>query len=224
MTIAELKKLLKRGAKVKVRNTFDNDELHGLTVFVKSKKPAECKKRPGQCSEDRKCVGLSVFVCKEDPTIETEGPKGAFRAGAYKICLSHLTTEDDVSLLAEKKVKGAVTPKPEPIAMESVAVVETVTWEALAHVAQAAQAGAKKSGLGAVTELIKLSRSLMSVTEQMKTKLISAQDRLLRVQEAAIHELMGPEEMAPAEIDDKKEEEKPVMGFSPPAKKEVEGV
>lgn len=219
MTVTELKKYLKRGIKLTVRDTFDNDELHGLMLYNKSKKPAVCKQQAGQCAEDRRCVGLSVFVCKEDPTIDNGESKAGWRAGAYKVCLSHLLTEDGDDLLKEKKVSIHEV-KTDPISDSrpvGPAKMTTVTWEALAQVAQAAQAGAKKSGQDAVTQLVKLSRRLMTTNEQTKTKLIDSYEKLLSVQDAAIRELMGAEQIAAVteEIPGEEKEEKPVMGFSP---------
>lgn len=191
MGIRDLRKQLCKGALVSIRDTCRNSSLHGEQMFIKSEEFAPCKGE-GRCAKDCKCNGYAVFVSKEDPTLP-ENQGGAFRAGAFKLCLSHLAAVDqDAETEIEEPrqervvVEVEILPNSEPSQVDS----DVVTWEMLARVAVSAQAAS--GNISPVDELVRLARRLKSESEITKSKLITVQERLLEVQSAALAEILEP--------------------------------
>lgn len=117
--IRELRKILVRGARVRVRDTPKKSALHEARVFVKSEGLVPCR-GDGRCAVDRKCNGHAVFVCKEDPATLPGG--AGWRKGASKLCLTHLDDCDGNSLTRVRKSKVTKTEitAPEPEEYDSI--------------------------------------------------------------------------------------------------------
>lgn len=185
--IRELRKILVRGARVRVRDTPKKTALHEARVFVKSEGLVPCR-GDGRCAVDRKCNGHAVFVCKEDPATLPGG--AGWRKGASKFCLTHLNADDGEALtkVLKSKVKA---PKKElaPVDLETFREVEEigepVTWIELAHAALGAQRGDSDS----LTKLILFARRLKASGARLQHQVIEAQRGLIEVQRTALDQI-----------------------------------
>ena len=160
MSVSTVKKVLEqrliRGTKVVVAESFEKGALRGKTLVVASKQVVTCKKG-GRCAGNW-CVGLAVFATNASNFKKDK--KLAWRTGAHKICLTHLTDEDGELFLPPSAIS---------VAQEALVEPQVVTWEDLAC------ASADQD----VHALVNIARRLKRENEQLVRKVIEVQNQLI---------------------------------------------
>lgn len=158
-----------RGTRVVVGESFRKPGLRGEEMIVASRGLVKCNGK-GRCAGDW-CAGLAVFLA--DPETVNEEKEMGWRGGTKKVCLTHLRTPEGDAVLpppalqvaAEALEKqGQTTPTANPYSSTGV-----VTWEELA------QTVADKDW----TRLTYLARKLKRENEDLKVKVIAAQEKLI---------------------------------------------
>ena len=149
-----------------VADTFAKEAYHGR-MAVKSKKLSPCNKG-SKCSDPRLCNGKSVFVTPvdklEDNSNGTGG--GGWRAHATKVCLTHISFEDGMSVLDAVPLTSIGDSLDGVEGMSSTA---RVTWAQLAEAAHAADTPA----------VIMMARKLKAENETLVRRLLDAQQKLI---------------------------------------------
>jgi hypothetical protein len=183
---------LTRGTPVIVADSFGKRDVRGKKVIVASKATVKCNK--GNRCAGYWCAGFAVFVTQPAKKKKTaaKGKKGqakedmGWRGGTTKICITHLKDNDGVLIL------------PPPVARQqrTIPTESRIKGVVEAHAAEATHAAANGNGNGQTTEVTwadlshahssgnlealgYMARALKAETEKLKTKVISAQDKLL---------------------------------------------
>lgn len=169
---------LVRGATVVIGPTFDQQELRGKEMVLRSKGMVPCNKK-GRCAGDH-CVGKAVFVTEPDYQ-EKEG--AGWRDGTTKVCLTHLVDEHGEPLIpfnedvlepadGSSENRAALSSGSRP-ALPPVRTApnnlppqagEGVTWQALAEAAKERD----------TERLIVIARALKTENEILARRLINA--------------------------------------------------
>ena len=175
---------LTRGQKLIVADSYGKPKLRGKQLIVTSKSTVTCN-GGGRCAGPW-CVGSAIFVT--DVKSSKEDKEMGWRGGSVKICLTHLKDNDGVLLVPPPLLNQLATP-PVFVARAAVgssrldeAVAETlgnsngsahhdgeVTWDDLADAHKA----------GDLNRLALLARTLKVQTEELKSKVISTQTKLI---------------------------------------------
>jgi hypothetical protein len=166
-----MKGRLPRGTRVVVGNSYDRPELRSREVVVTSKGPVKCNGK-GRCAGDW-CVGLAVFVADEKDANDPDKKMG-WRSNARKVCVTHLRDDEDRLILPppfaatedrsvfEALAKGDSAPTSE-------VQIDVVTWDALA----------RAHANGDINLLAMLARKLKADNEQLRTRVLEVQERLI---------------------------------------------
>ena len=163
---------LTRGTPVIVGESFGRAKLRGKNQIVTSKGPVKCNKG-GRCAGDW-CIGMAVFVAAANSAKKDK--KMGWRANTTKICLTHLKDSDGELILPPPLLRQRATP--ELSSFEGIEISEPesngsgtgeVSWSDLAE--------AHRSG--DVDQVAVLARRLKARTEELKTRVIDLQGRLL---------------------------------------------
>jgi len=170
---------LTRGQKVIVAESYGKANLRGKQMIVTSKSTVPCN-GGGRCA-GKWCVGAAIFAT--DVKSSKEDKEMGWRGGSAKICLTHLKDSEGV-LLVPPPLLAQVTPAilARPSSRLNEVVVEPsnngdggthhdteVTWDDLAD--------AHRSG--DLNRLALLARTLKTQTEELKSKVISTQTKLI---------------------------------------------
>jgi hypothetical protein len=167
---------LTRGAPVLIADSFGQAALRGAKRIIASKGPVKCNKG-GRCAGVW-CVGLAVFVA--DPKTMNEDKEMGWRGGTTKVCITHLKDDHGVLVLPPAALQhqpvrrlpgipsrtGDIAPVPNGNGNS----FSVVTWDDLAKAHQD----------GDINRLALMARKLKADNEQLKGKVIEAQDRLIR--------------------------------------------
>jgi hypothetical protein len=162
-----------RGTRVTVADSFGKADLRGAEMIVASKGPVKCNGK-GRCAGDW-CEGLAVFLA--DPETLNEDKEMGWRGGTVKVCLTHLKDSDGHLVLAPPALQiaqAALAPRPAAAAPAAPAQElptheGVVTWEDLAN------ADADRD----YRLMVFLARKLKRESEELKTKVISLQEKLI---------------------------------------------
>jgi hypothetical protein len=183
---------LTRGTPVIVADSCGDRELRGKRMIVASKATVKCNK--GNRCAGYWCAGYAVFV-KTAAAMKASPAKGrkkrakqdmGWRGGSAKICVTHLKDKDGVLVLpppaarqtrtkltTESRLKDVVEAHDAEVEHAATSngngKTSEVTWADLSH----AHASGNLEALGY------MARALKAETERLKTKVISAQDKLL---------------------------------------------
>jgi len=179
-----LSQRLTRGQKLIVADSYGKPKLRGQQLVVTSKSTVDCN-GGGRCA-GKWCVGSAIFVT--DVKSAKEDKEMGWRGGSVKICLTHLKDNDGVllvppPLLNQTAAKTVFTPRPsigrsrlDNVVAESLGNDDgsarhsaEVTWDDLADAQKA----------GDLNRLALLARTLKVQTEELKSKVISTQTKLI---------------------------------------------
>lgn len=162
---------LPRGTRVVIADSFGKPEFRGMEVVVASKGPVKCN-GGGRCAGDW-CVGLAVFVADEHDANDPDKKMG-WRSNAKKVCVTHLRDVDDHLILPppfstedNRSVFEALV-RDEPLPTND-SRGDVVTWDALA----------RAHADGDITLLAMLARKLKADNEQLRTKVLEVQEKLI---------------------------------------------
>jgi len=161
---------LTRGTPVIVADSFGQAELRRSEMIVASKSTVKCNK--GNRCAGVWCAGLAVFVT--EPGTVNEDKEMGWRGGTTKICLTHLKDAEGVLILPppihaqilpdirDIEEANRTAPRGDSRSLE-------VTWVELAHAVSS----------GDLNAIAFMARTLKSENENLKSKVIAAQDKLI---------------------------------------------
>jgi hypothetical protein len=172
MSASTVKKVMEqrliRGTPVKIANSFGKADLRGADMIVASKGPVKCNGK-NRCAGNW-CIGFAVFVT--DPGSMNEDKEMGWRGGTTKVCLTHLKDEDGHLVLpppALQVAQKALASQRRDTPTRPSEHTGVVTWEDLAN-------AVADQDYALVT---RLARRLKRENEELKTKLIDLQQRLI---------------------------------------------